>query len=174
MDPILRYIDLCNETALAREQDAKRTMPLSQDDDPRVDVCIYFLSPHRVKPIDLKFMSELSTYAPVVPVLAKADSMTTAELQHFRGAVQYALAQVRGCGFLSSVSFELLLHCIGMRLPAGNGLGAGQQERQAPDRVPVFGGGVEGGRRQPGRASFCHCGFHDYGPLCWQVTAPAT
>ena len=93
MDPILKYINTCNEKALAREQDAKRTAPLAQDDDPRVDVCIYFLSPHRVKPIDLKFMTELSALAPVVPVLAKADSMTTDELQHFRSGVKQALAQ---------------------------------------------------------------------------------
>lgn len=94
MDPILRFIEQCNEKALTREQDAKRTAPLEQDDDPRVDICIYFLSPHRVKPIDTKFMSELSLLAPVVPVLAKADSMTTDELQHFRSAVQQALTQV--------------------------------------------------------------------------------
>ena len=93
MDPILKYINTCNEKALTREQDAKRTAPLAQDDDPRVDVCIYFLSPHRVKPIDLKFMTELSALAPVVPVLAKADSMTTDELQHFRSGVKQALAQ---------------------------------------------------------------------------------
>ena len=95
MDPILKYINTCNEKALTREQDAKRTAPLAQDDDPRVDVCIYFLSPHRVKPIDLKFMTELSALAPVVPVLAKADSMTTDELQHFRSGVKQALAQAQ-------------------------------------------------------------------------------
>ena len=102
MDPILKYINTCNEKALTREQDAKRTAPLAQDDDPRVDVCIYFLSPHRVKPIDLKFMTELSALAPVVPVLAKADSMTTDELQHFRSGVKQALAQARPSVSLSN------------------------------------------------------------------------
>ena len=94
MDPILDHIGMCNEKALAREQDSKRTAPLAQDDDPRVDVCIYFLSPHRVKPIDMKFMTELSDLAPVIPVLAKADSMTTDELNQFRKGVTDALAQV--------------------------------------------------------------------------------
>lgn len=94
MDPILAHINLCNEKALAREQDSKRNVPLAQDDDPRVDVCIYFLSPHRVKPIDMKFMTELSALAPVIPVLAKADSMTTGELKQFRKGVTDALSQV--------------------------------------------------------------------------------
>ena len=94
MDPILDHINLCNERALAREQDSQRNAPLAQDDDPRVDVCIYFLSPHRVKPIDMKFMTELSALAPVIPVLAKADSMTTDELKQFRKGVSEALSQV--------------------------------------------------------------------------------
>ena len=94
MDPILQYIHTCNEKALAREQDAKRTGPLSSDDDPRVDVCIYFLSPHRIKPIDMKFMTELSALAPLIPVLAKADSMTSSELDYFRKGVKEALNQV--------------------------------------------------------------------------------
>ena len=94
MEPILSYIQAANEQALTREQDARRAKPLADDDDPRVDVCIYFLSPHRVKPIDLKFITELSVLAPVVPVLAKADSMTTDELNGFRSSVKAALAQV--------------------------------------------------------------------------------
>jgi len=94
MDPILQYIHACNEKALARDQDAKRTTPLASDDDPRVDICIYFLSPHRIKPIDLKFMTELSALVPLVPVLAKADSMTTNELDDFRKGVREALVQV--------------------------------------------------------------------------------
>lgn len=93
MDPILQYIHACNEKALARDQDAKRTTPLASDDDPRVDICIYFLSPHRIKPIDLKFMTELSALVPLVPVLAKADSMTTNELDDFRKGVREALVQ---------------------------------------------------------------------------------
>ena len=94
MDPILQHIHTCNEKALAREQDSKRTAPLSNDDDPRVDVCIYFLSPHRIKPIDIKFITELSALVPLIPVLAKADSMTTKELDQHRKGVREALNQV--------------------------------------------------------------------------------
>ena len=28
--------------------------------DPRVDVCVYFIAPHRLKQIDVEFMKELS------------------------------------------------------------------------------------------------------------------
>ena len=123
MDPILQHIHACNEKALARDQDAKRTTPLAADDDPRVDICIYFLSPHRIKPIDLKFMTELSALVPLVPVLAKADSMTTAELEHFRKGVRDALVQVgalcqRGRGAVAACILYTNCYCtpIVMRL----------------------------------------------------------
>ena len=42
--------------------------------DPRVDVCLYFVSPHRIKSIDVEFMAKLSAVVPVLPVLAKVDN----------------------------------------------------------------------------------------------------
>jgi septin family protein len=39
-------------------------------------------------------MTELSALVPLVPVLAKADSMTTNELEYFRKGVREALEQV--------------------------------------------------------------------------------
>lgn len=53
-------------------QDARRAGPMHKSEDPRVDVCIYLVSPHRIKKVDVKFMDELSKHVPVVPVLAKA------------------------------------------------------------------------------------------------------
>lgn len=52
-------------------QDARRAGPMHKHDDPRVDVCIYFIAPHRIKKVDIKFMTELAKHVPVVPVLAK-------------------------------------------------------------------------------------------------------
>lgn len=39
--------------------------------DPRVDVCLYFISPHRIKSADVDFMTKLSKVVPVLPILAK-------------------------------------------------------------------------------------------------------
>ena len=56
------------------------------------DACIYFISPHQLKPRDLKFMSSISKVVPVIPVIAKADSMTTDERDKFRAHINSSLA----------------------------------------------------------------------------------
>jgi len=53
-------------------QDARRAGPLHKVEDPRVDVAVYFIAPHRLKQMDCQFMAELSKVIPVLPVLAKA------------------------------------------------------------------------------------------------------
>lgn len=55
------------------------------------DACIYFISPHQLKPRDLKFMSSISKVVPVIPVIAKADSMTPEERQKFRDHINKSL-----------------------------------------------------------------------------------
>jgi len=52
-------------------QDARRAGPLHKVEDPRVDVAVYFIAPHRLKQMDCQFMAELSKVIPVLPVLAK-------------------------------------------------------------------------------------------------------
>lgn len=94
MDPILDYINDANHACLRREQDARRQGPLAKLPDPRVDVCVYFVAPHRLKPVDCKFIARLAKSVPVLPVLAKADSMTTKELDYFRKSVRETLSKV--------------------------------------------------------------------------------
>ena len=53
-------------------QDARRAGPMHKFDDPRVDVAVYFIAPHRLKQMDCQFMTELAKAVPVLPVLAKA------------------------------------------------------------------------------------------------------
>ncbi len=57
------------------------------------DACIYFISPHQLKPRDLKFMASISKVVPVIPVIAKADCMTTEERQSFRNHINASLAK---------------------------------------------------------------------------------
>lgn len=102
-----------------QEQDPDRKAAMHAIRDTRVDVCLYFIPPHRLRQarpwasspaclardaavttlhissqheaalplppilpqIDLRFMSELAAEVPVVPVLAKADTMTAEELK---------------------------------------------------------------------------------------------
>lgn len=91
MEPVLDYIKACSRACLEYEQDVSRGAPLTKFEDPRVDVCIYFIPPHRIKPVDVKFMQELAELVPVIPILAKADSMTGPELEDFRHIVRSKL-----------------------------------------------------------------------------------
>lgn len=48
--------------------------------DTRIHCVLYFISPNRIKVIDGAFLEHIHELAPIVPVVAKADSMTPEEL----------------------------------------------------------------------------------------------
>lgn len=56
-----------------------------------VDAVLYFISPHRLKEVDLVFMRRLSPLASIVPIIAKADTYTRDELRQFRELVSRRL-----------------------------------------------------------------------------------
>ncbi|GLC36533.1 hypothetical protein PLESTM_000457100 [Pleodorina starrii] len=73
-------------TALATGGSADGLLPYG------VNLCVYFLPPHRLRPCDLAAMSALSRLAPLLPVLAHADSMEPHELERYRQQVAGAMA----------------------------------------------------------------------------------
>ena len=62
--------------------------------DGLVHVCLYFIAAHRLKGVDLEFMRRLEPYVNLVPVIAKADTMTLAERDAFRRLV---LSELKAC-----------------------------------------------------------------------------
>uniref|UniRef100_A0A7S0KYJ2 Septin-type G domain-containing protein n=1 Tax=Coccolithus braarudii TaxID=221442 RepID=A0A7S0KYJ2_9EUKA len=63
--------------------------------DGLVHVCLYFIAAHRLKGIDIEFMRRLEKHVNLVPVIAKADTMTVAERDAFRRLI---LSELRSCG----------------------------------------------------------------------------
>nr|XP_030140791.3 septin-12 isoform X1 [Taeniopygia guttata] len=63
----------------------KRKIP-----DTRVHGCVYFVPPtgHWLRPLDLEFMRRLSRIVNVVPVIAKADTLTLEERAEFKQRIQ--------------------------------------------------------------------------------------
>ncbi|XP_026099033.1 septin-5-like isoform X2 [Carassius auratus] len=57
--------------------------------DNRVHCCLYFISPHGhgLKPIDVNFMKALDQKVNIVPVLAKADSLTPKEISNMKAKI---------------------------------------------------------------------------------------
>ena len=55
-------------------QDKNRTRPMSDFEDTRVDVCLYFIAPHNLRPVDIEMMNQIGQLVPVIPVIAKVSS----------------------------------------------------------------------------------------------------
>uniref|UniRef100_A0A8C2TZD2 Septin 12 n=1 Tax=Coturnix japonica TaxID=93934 RepID=A0A8C2TZD2_COTJA len=89
-DPIIKYINEQYERYLREEIliTRKRKIP-----DSRVHSCVYFIPPtgHWLRPLDLEFMRRLSKIVNVVPVIAKADTLTLEEREEFKQRIQQDL-----------------------------------------------------------------------------------
>ena len=59
--------------------------------DNRVHCCLYFIQPtgHNLKSLDIEFMKKLGTKVNLVPIIAKADTLTPEELQSFKKKVGF-------------------------------------------------------------------------------------
>ncbi|KAG5278880.1 hypothetical protein AALO_G00103760 [Alosa alosa] len=79
-EPILDYLDEQFEKYRIDEMGMQRI----HIKDNRVHCCLYFISPysHGLRPIDVAFMKGLQGKVNIVPVIAKADCLTQAELLH--------------------------------------------------------------------------------------------
>lgn len=61
--------------------------------DTRIHCCVYFIAPggHSLKPIDVIVMKKLSEVVNVVPIIAKADSLTLDEREEFKHRIRAEL-----------------------------------------------------------------------------------
>ncbi|XP_038622723.1 septin-10 isoform X2 [Tachyglossus aculeatus] len=82
--PIVDYIDAQFEAYLQEELKIKRS--LYNYHDTRIHACLYFLSPtgHSLKTLDLLTMKALDSKVNIIPVIAKADTISKTELQKFK------------------------------------------------------------------------------------------
>ncbi|XP_059832754.1 septin-6 isoform X5 [Hypanus sabinus] len=81
---IVEFIDAQFEAYLQEELKIKRT--LHSYHDSRVHVCLYFIAPtgHSLKSLDLVTMKKLDSKVNIIPIIAKADSISKTELQKFK------------------------------------------------------------------------------------------
>nr|CAD2139808.1 unnamed protein product [Meloidogyne enterolobii] len=82
-EPIVKYIDDRFADYLAEETKIDRSARI---EDKRVHLCIYFIPPngHGLKQLDIAFMQALQDRVNIVPVIAKADTLTPTELGDFK------------------------------------------------------------------------------------------
>ncbi|EPX72787.1 septin Spn3 [Schizosaccharomyces octosporus yFS286] len=79
-DIILQYLESQYDNVLEEETRIKRNAKFS---DERVHALIYFISPtgHGLRELDIELMKRLAPRVNVIPVIAKADSLTAEELK---------------------------------------------------------------------------------------------
>lgn len=88
--PIVEFIDDQHESYMRQEQQPKRI----DRHDLRVHACLYFIRPtgHSLKPLDIEVMKKLCTRVNLIPVIAKADALSPADLQRFKQRIRAVLA----------------------------------------------------------------------------------
>lgn len=91
--PVIDFIDSKYEEYLNSESRVNRTtMP-----DNRVHCCLYFIAPtgHGLKPLDVEFMKRLHDKVNIIPLVAKADTLTPDECRDFKKTILNEIAQHR-------------------------------------------------------------------------------
>lgn len=89
--PVIEYIESKYEDYLNSE--ARVTRQLSPDK--RVHCCLYFIQPsgHGLKSLDIEFMKRLCDKVNIIPVISKADTLTSEECALFKKQIMSEIAQ---------------------------------------------------------------------------------
>ncbi|KAI9204223.1 Septin-domain-containing protein [Polychytrium aggregatum] len=84
--PIVNFIDDQHHGYMKHESRPER----KNSDDLRVHACLYFIQPtgHTLKPLDIEVMKQLSTRVNLIPVIAKADTLTPSDMQAFKDRIR--------------------------------------------------------------------------------------
>ncbi|KAI0791355.1 septin [Abortiporus biennis] len=84
--PIVDFIDDQHEAYMRQEQQPQRQEKI----DLRVHACLYFVRPtgHTLKPLDIEIMKRLGTRVNLIPVIAKADTLTQNDLATFKQRIR--------------------------------------------------------------------------------------
>ncbi|XP_044603529.2 septin-14 [Equus asinus] len=82
--PIVDYIDAQFEAYLQEELKIKRSF--IDYHDSRIHVCLYFISPtgHSLKSLDLLTLKNIDSKVNIIPLIAKADTLSKSDLQKFK------------------------------------------------------------------------------------------
>lgn len=91
--PIIEFLDDQHESYMLQEQQPRRVDKI----DLRVHACLYFIRPtgHTLKPLDIEVMKRLSSRVNLIPVVAKADTLSPGDLARFKQRIR-AVIEAQG------------------------------------------------------------------------------
>ncbi|KAJ3521478.1 hypothetical protein NMY22_g12299 [Coprinellus aureogranulatus] len=105
--PIVENIESRFDSYLEQENRVNRTKIV----DNRVHACLYFIQPtgHSLKQIDIEFMRRLHTKVNLIPIIAKADTLTDEEVAEFKQRVRpFTFFRITGVATSDSVGGTLM------------------------------------------------------------------
>lgn len=84
--PLIDFIDDQHDSYMKQEQQPSR----SEIKDLRVHACLYFIRPtgHSLKPLDIEVMKRLSSRVNLIPIIAKADTLSPQEINEFKQRIR--------------------------------------------------------------------------------------
>jgi len=90
-EPVIQFIEAKYEEYLNAESRVNR----KTNPDSRPHCCLYFISPngHGLKPLDVEFMKRLHDKVNIIPLIAKADTLTPDECREFKKTILNEIAQ---------------------------------------------------------------------------------
>ncbi len=88
--PIVQFLDEQHHNYMKSENGSDRR----NIDDLRVHACVYFIQPsgHTLTPLDIKVMKKLGSRVNLIPVIAKADTMTPESIRVFKQRIRDCIA----------------------------------------------------------------------------------
>ncbi|KAK2193820.1 hypothetical protein NP493_5g11003 [Ridgeia piscesae] len=89
--PVINYVENKYEQYLNAESRVNRNIT----SDERVHCCLYFIAPtgHGLKPLDIEFMKRLHDKVNIIPLIAKADTLTPDECREFKKTLLNEIAR---------------------------------------------------------------------------------
>ncbi|KAI9299773.1 Septin-domain-containing protein [Cunninghamella echinulata] len=88
--PVVEFIDDQHESYMRQEQQPSRKGII----DMRVHACLYFIRPtgQGLKPLDIEIMKRLGSRVNLIPVIAKADTLTPKDLSLFKQRIKEVIS----------------------------------------------------------------------------------
>jgi len=98
INAMVEFVLRQNQKWFELETSRRRPADMTLIEDPRIDVCLFCLPPHRLRYMDVRFMHELGKVVPIIPIITKADTMNIREATIFRQEVHSKLQNLSQFG----------------------------------------------------------------------------
>ncbi|RPB16326.1 hypothetical protein P167DRAFT_551489 [Morchella conica CCBAS932] len=111
IEPVVGYVEAQMERtrSIVNSGDGELLSILSGNGTSQVDIVFYVIL-HRLKPVDIEFIRRLSPFTNVLPVIAKADTLTGQQINHLKLSILNELVEAGVRPFLFGKTYGDVAH----------------------------------------------------------------